>query len=114
MRVNCIQSNQQNFGTKVKINKKLKKSFSSKDGGAALNEYIKTLESNGNRDNFVISYTINKHDNTSFHADVLKMKGAQLYVGKSIELNIPPDGCPNLAKLYLEASQNFHPFMQRA
>ena len=111
MRVNCIQSNQQTFGTSVKINKQLRNAFSTRDGGAALNEYIRALENNGNNDKFVISYAINKRNHAFFHADVFKLKGTKIYVGKNINQLIPQDGCPNLAKMYLEASQNMHPFL---
>ncbi len=110
MRVARIQSNQQSFGTKVKINKQLRKSFSQKDGGRALEEYIKALENNGNNDSFFIASGVNRQNNHFMHADVFKMKGVQLYVGKTIEQNLPEEGCPNLAKMYLEAKQNLHPF----
>lgn len=110
MRVSGVQLNQQTFGTKVKINKQLRQSFSRKDGGAALNEYIRTLENNGINDNFVVA-SVNKKNNALFHADVLKLKGLQLYIGKSVLQSAPTDECPNLAKMYLQASQNMHPFI---
>ena len=112
MRVTAVHTNQQTFGTKVKIQGKLKQAFASKDGGAALNEYIKTLESNGHNDNFVLSYALNQKNHAFIHADVLKLNGTKIYVGKSVTQSISENECPNLAKMYLEACQNFHPFLQ--
>ena len=111
MRVARIQSNQQSFGTKVKINKQLRKSFSQKDGGRALNEYIRILENKGKNDSFFIASSVSNNNNALMQADVFKIKGLQLYVGKTIKQNLPDEECPNLAKMYFEASQNLHPFL---